>query len=216
MTPSPTAAVKILPTLLATTTVPLSWSARPAFAAVASYDVRYRRAPWNGSFGGYTTWRSSTTKSGATFGAWSGSTYCFSVLARDVEGVFSRSTDETCTATPVDDRSLAARGWTAGTSSSFFRSTYLRSTSYGAKLTRTGVVAKRIALLATTCPTCGSVKVYWGSVLLKTVNLYSKTTVNRKLISVASFGSARWGSLSIRVSSSGKKVLIDGVAIRRN
>ncbi|MBP1704533.1 MAG: hypothetical protein H6Q36_272 [Chloroflexi bacterium] len=72
----------------------------------------------------------------------------------------------------------------AGTSSSYFRSTYLRSSTYGAKLTRTGVVAKRIALLATTCSTCDSVRVYWGSTLLKTVNLYSAATVNKNLIAV--------------------------------
>ena len=38
-------------------------------------------------------------------------------------------------------------------------------------------MAKRIALVATTCPTCGSVKVYWGSTLIKTISLYSRTTV---------------------------------------
>ncbi len=85
----------------------------------------------------------------------------------------------------------------------------------GAKLTRTGIVASRIALLATTCATCGSVKVYLGSTLLKTVSLYSATTVYRKLISVKSWRSAHKGTLTIKVASSGKKVIIDGVVIRR-
>jgi hypothetical protein len=77
-------------------------------------------------------------------------------------------------------------------------------------------VARRIALLATTCPTCGKVRVYWGSTLLKTVNLSSARTVNRKLITVVTFAGARTGTLSIKVYSSGRKVLIDGVAIRRD
>ena len=93
----------------------------------------------------------------------------------------------------------------AGTGSPYYRSTYVRSSSYGARLTRTGVVAKRIALLATTCRTCGTVKVYWGSTLLKTVSLYSATTVNKKVIPIKTFTTARSGTLKIKVVSSGKK-----------
>jgi hypothetical protein len=92
----------------------------------------------------------------------------------------------------------------------------VRSASYGAKIVRTGVVAKRIAILATTCSTCGSVQVYWGSTLLRTISLRSTVTVNKKLITVTTFTSARTGTLTIKLSTSGRKVLIDGVAIRRN
>jgi hypothetical protein len=213
----PTATMTRLPTWAATNAVALRWSATAGTSPVASYDVRYRRAKWNGGFGSRVTWRSATTATRATFSASSGYTYCFSVRARDANGSVSAWTAETCTAIPLDDRSLArTASWVAGTGSAYYRSTYLRSYTYSAKLTRTGVVAKRIALLATTCSTCGTVKVYWGSTLLKTVSLYSKTTVTKKLIPVASFGSGRRGTLTIKVSSSGKKVIIDGVAIRRN
>jgi hypothetical protein len=213
----PTALVFPLPTWLTATSIPLDWAAMPGNWPVASFDVRFRRAAWNGGFGSIVTWKAATADTSATFTASSGYTYCFSVRARDTDGGVSTWTAETCTAIPLDDRSLVrSSGWTAGTGSSYYRSTYLRSSTYGAKLTRTGVVAKRIALLATTCATCGSVKVYWGTSLLKTVSLYSATTVNKKLITVASFSAARTGTLTIRVSSSGKRVIIDGVAIRRN
>jgi hypothetical protein len=206
-----------LPTWIASTSLALGWTATPGTGALASYDVRYRRAPWNGSFGGYTTRWTATTATTATFGASPGSTYCFSVRARDADGMLSAWSAETCSAVPLDDRSLTrSASWTAGSGSAYYRSTYLRSSSAGARLTRTGVVAKRIALLVSTCPTCGTVKVYWGSTLLRTVSLASATTVNQKLVTVASFGSGRVGTLSIRVSSSGKKVIVDGVAIRRN
>jgi hypothetical protein len=206
-----------LPTWISTQSVAVGWSATPGTAPVASYDVRYRRAPWNGTFGSQTPWLSETIATGATFSARSGSTYCFSARARDDNGLVSAWAPETCTAIPLDDRSFTrSSGWTARTSSSYFRTTYLRSYTYGAKLTRTGVVGRQIALLATTCATCGTVRVYWGSTLLKTVSLYSKTTVAKKLIRVATFTSGRTGTLSIRVTSSGKKVNIDGVAIRRN
>lgn len=213
----PTASIMGLPLWLATNSVPLHWSATPGTLVVSSYDVRYRRAAWNGGFGGYTTWQSATTGTSATFSASSGYTYCFSVRARDTVGTLSAWTAETCTAIPLDDRSLSrSSGWTAGTSSTFYRSTYLRSYTYGAKLTRTGVVARRIAILARTCSTCGTVRVYWGSTLLRTISLKSATTVNKKLITVTTFTSARSGTLKIKVDSSGKKVIIDGVAIRRD
>ena len=90
-----------------------------------------------------------------------------------------------------------------------------RSPSW-AKLTRTGVVAKRISIVATTCSTCGSVRVYWGSTLLRTISLHSSTTINKRVISVTTFTSARSGTLSVRVYGSGKKVIVDGVAVARN
>ncbi len=67
------------------------------------------------------------------------------------------------------------------------------------KLTRTSVVAKRLAIVATTCSTCGKVRVYWGSTLLKTISLYSASTANRKVIGVTTFTSPRSGTLSLRV-----------------
>ena len=212
----PTAAIAALPALLRTNTVPVSWSATPGTAAVVSYDLRYRRAAWNGGFGAYAPWLSATALTGATFSGLPGSTYCFSVRAHDSLGDVSAWTSETCTAVPLDDRSLSrSSGWTAGTGAAYYRSTFTRSSSSGAKLTRTGVVARQLALLAETCKACGSVKVYWGSTLLRTVSLYSATTQYRRLIAVATFTSARTGTLTIRIYSSGKTVVVDGVAIRR-
>lgn len=213
----PTAAIRALPTWRAATAIPLAWSGSAGTSPVASYDVRYRRATWKGSFGTRVVWRSATAATSAIFAGALGSTYCFSVRARDAVGAVSAWTAETCTAVPLDDRSLGRVGsWTAGTGSAYFRSTFVRSTRLGAKLVRTGVVARRIALVATTCPTCGTVKVYWGSTLLRTIKLTSATTVQRKLIPVTTFTRARTGTLTIRISSSGRKVIIDGLAIRRN
>lgn len=213
----PTAAITALPTWLAATSVPVRWTAIAGSSPVASYDVRYRRAAWNGSFGSFVTWQSGTTATDVAFPGSPGSTYCFSVQARDTLEVLSTWTAETCTAIPLDDRSLARSGsWTPGTGSAYYRATYVRSARHGAKLTRTGVVAKRIAIVATTCRTCGKVRVYWGSTLLRTINLYSATTVNKKLIAVTTFAGTRTGTLSIKIRSSGKKVIVDGVAIRRN
>ena len=214
----PTASVDPLPTFLASSTIPVAWSATPGAAAVTSFDVRYRRAAWNGDLGGYLTSRVGTTSASATFTGLAGSTYCFSVRAHDALGSVSPWTTETCTAVPLDDRSLVRSGsWTkaTGAASAYYKGTYLRSSSFGANLTRTTVHASSIALLVTTCKGCGSIKVYWGSTFLRTINLNSSKTVHLKLIIVKAFSAAKTGTLSIRVSSHGKKVIVDGVAIRR-
>ena len=217
LTPLPTAAIATLPLWRATTAVRLAWSGTATLARIASFDIRYRRARWSGGFGPWVTWRSATTATSATFTGSPGYTYCFSVQARDADGGVSGWTPETCTAVPLDDRSMTrSLGWSAGTGQAFYRATFLRSSAYKAKLTKNGVVSRRIALVATTCPTCGTVKVYWGTTLLKTVSLYAVTRVNKSLITVKTFTSVRSGTLKIKVVSSGKKVIIDGVAISRN
>ena len=211
----PTAAMFSLPTWVLASALPVRWTGTPAGAAIVSYDVRYRRAAWNGVFGAPVTWLAATALTTSTFTLPVGWTYCFSVRALDAAAVTSNWSAETCTAMPLDDRSLSRAGsWTLGSSATYYRSTYLRSSSLNAKLTRTSVKARRIAIVATTCSTCGSIKVYWGTTLLKTISLHSATTVNRKLITVTTFTSVRTGTLSIRVITSGKKVIIDGLAIR--
>ena len=214
---APTATIAGVATYRNTTTVPLSWSATAGSGLLTGYDVRYRRAPWNGSFGGYTMWQTGTPTTSGVFPGSAGNTYCFSVIAHAADGGVSAPTPETCTIVPLDERSFSRSGtWKLGTSSAYYRNTYARSTKSGATLTRTRVFAKRIAIVVTTCPSCGKVRVYWGSTLLKTVNLKSATTVNKKLITIKTFSSARHGTLKLRVYGGGKKVLIDGVAIGRN
>ena len=77
------------------------------------------------------------------------------------------------------------------------------------------MVARRVALVVSTCPTCGSVKVYWNGAYKKTISLRSSTTRNKVLVSALSFSSVRSGTLKLVVSSSSKRVLVDGVAINR-
>jgi hypothetical protein len=212
----PTAWIKSLSTYSTTTTLDLTWGADPGTYDVASYDVRYRRASWMGGFGSLILWKDHVTETDGTLGVSKGYTYCFSARARDVEGIVSAWTAESCTAVPLDDRSLTrSSGWAARTGSAYYAGTYLKTKSTGAKLTRTKIVAKRIALVATTCPTCGKVKVYWNGTLLKTVSLASSTTTNRKVITIRNWSSVKSGKLVIKVVSSGRKVVIDGVAISR-
>jgi Regulator of chromosome condensation (RCC1) repeat len=204
-----------------TTAFVLRWSGQAAVAPVTSFDVRYRRASTTGGFGAWGRWRTATTQTSGTFSASPGYTYCFAAQAHDADGGVSgwaanQYSFETCSAVPLDDRSLTRVGsWTALTDASLYRSTGLRSYTPGARLTRTGVSADAIRLVATTCPLCGKVSLYWNSRLIRTISLYSARRVDRVAFRVKDFDSLQRGTLTIKVVSSGKKVIIDGVAIYR-
>lgn len=213
---APTATIVPLAGVQRSTSFTVAWGGTAGTKPIVAYDVRVRRAAWNGSFGAQTIWRSGTPATSATFTGGKGSTYCFSSRARDTIGTVSGWSAETCSAVPLDDRSLSrSASWTALTPVADYAGTALRSSTAGATLTRTGIVARRISLLVTTCPSCGSVRVYWQGALVRTISLASPTVVHRKVVSVVAFSSGRVGTLRIRVSTSGKPVFIDGVAISR-
>jgi hypothetical protein len=208
----PTASITPLAAWLGTNAVPVKWSGTGS--GPLTYDLQYRKAPPSTAvFGALTPWQTGVSTTTATFTTAPGYTYCFSSRTHDGSGT-SAWTAETCTAAPLDDRALTRAGsWSAKTGSAFYRGTYLQTTSLGAKLTKTGVKVKRVALVASTCSTCGSVSVYLGSKLLKSISLKSTTTANKKLITVYTFSAATSGTLTIKVTSSGKKVIIDGVVL---
>lgn len=76
-------------------------------------------------------------------------------------------------------------------------------------MTTARVGASRLALVATTCPTCGSVAVYHRGVKVGTVSLRSAKTVARKVILLPS-SVYRYGVIEVRTASS-RLVRIDGV-----
>jgi hypothetical protein len=210
---NPIAGIGALAEVRLTSSATVRWSATPAAAPITSYDVRYRRASWNGRLGGYVAWKTATTATSASVSIPVGYTYCFSVRAHDALPSVSAWSAEGCTTRGLDDRSLARSGsWTSGTGTSYYLGTYRRSYTNGAKLTRTGVVARSVFIVATTCPTCGTVRVYLGPELLSTVRLVTRTTRNRQVIPIAWFCTERTGTLTIKVVSSHRKVVIDGVA----
>jgi hypothetical protein len=189
-----------------------------AWADVAgskSFDVRYRVAPWNGGFGPFNVLRTDTTDVRALFFGRPGNTYCFSVQPRDADGGWGFSR-ERCTAVPLDDRSLAASGpWSRQNGRGFFLGTFSQSSTVGAVLFRGTIRARNIAVLVETCPTCGSIQIFWGSTLVRTYSLHSSSVRKMVFLRAVAFRPVRAGTLSIRVSSFGKPVIIDGLAISR-
>jgi hypothetical protein len=214
------AAPAVTPAALPTYTLgkaTFSWTGTDAGSGVANYDVRYRKAAWNGTFGNYTTPAAGTaTKARSlTLATGAGYTYCFSVRAHDAVGNISGWTIDRCTAVPLDDRALSASsGWTRATGSAYYASTVTVTASAGRTLTRSSVQARRLALVATTCSTCGSLGVYWNGHLVKTLSLVSSTTRYRQVLPVTTFSSVGSGTIVVK-SLSSKKVYLDGLGISR-
>jgi hypothetical protein len=205
------------PFSLTTSMVP-AWTARDA-GGIANVDVRWQRAAFNGGFAAAvypSAWQRTTAVRATLAGVAPGYTYCFSARARDTAGNLSPWSAARCSAAALDDRSLAATaGWSRAKSSLFYRGTATTTTRSAVTLTRTGVQAKRIYLVATRGPSNGTVGVYWNGVLVKKVSLAAAKTTRRNVIAVASFTSVRTGKLTIRTLVNKRSVQIDGVSLVR-
>ncbi len=185
-------------------------------SGVASYDVRYRKAPFNGAFGAISQPWTGTTATSVNMSLTPGYEYCVSVRAKDRFGTVGAWSGERCFSRATDDRSLTAAtaGWTRASWSAFYLGTATHTGTYGASLSRT-VQGKRFYLLATRCPTCGTVSVYLGGRYLTAVNLTAATTQRQTLIALPAQSSLYSGTVKITSRSAGKLVQIDGLAVRR-
>jgi hypothetical protein len=185
-------------------------------SGVASYDVRYRRASFAGPYSGYIQPWTNTTATSMNLAVAAGYEYCVSVRAKDKFGNVGQWSAERCFSRPLDDRSMTAAttGWTRATGSAFYYGTTTQTTAYGKALTRT-VQGKRFFLLATRCPTCGSVAVYAGNRYLTTINLAYSTTQRQVLLGFPVQSTLFSGTLIFSTRSSGKLIQIDGLAVGR-
>lgn len=218
-TAAPTVSVTALPALVLTGTFAVRYAATDA-SGVASYDVRYRSA--SSSASSFSAWSQPTvwTKVTATSQVVTpkaGYEYCFSARARDKVGNTSAWSTDRCTARPLDDRSLSTTtsGWTRAASSTAYAETLTRTTTVGAKLTRSAGAFRRVAVVATTCSTCGSVEVYVGSTRIGTVSLWSSTTKTKQTKSLPVLTSARSGTVTLRATTKGRSVQVDGLLLRK-
>lgn len=217
----PTVSTTAPPAVSLAGTVGLSFTgADTGGSGVTGYDARYRRAPYDGTFGAFAypasspDWAAPTANS-LTLPAAKGYTYCLSVRARDRAGNISDWSAEGCSSVPLDDRSLSASsGWTRRTGDAYYAGTVTSSTTKGATLTRSSVRAKRLAIVATRCSGCGTIGVYWNGVLLKQINLHATTTAQQRVISLATFATLETGTVTIKTLNGGR-TYIDGLAVNR-
>jgi GH25 family lysozyme M1 (1,4-beta-N-acetylmuramidase) len=196
------------------TALPVAWSSTDDRSGVGSYHVRVRVAAAIGSFGGYHDVFASTPDTQTTFTASPGKTYCFIAMATDRWQNTSAWSGEQCATVPIDDHAFtASTGWTVQRDAGFFRGTALATSTRGASLLHTGLVAHRIRVLAETCPTCGRVQVMWRGRVVGAFDLVTRTTQRRHLMPEIDLPAVSTGSLRIRATTANRPVVIDGVAV---
>jgi hypothetical protein len=210
---SPTVSAPSFPT---TTTFTVGWKAIDATSGVASYDVRYRTAYLAGGFGSYFGWKLRTYDPSAPISGIPGMTYCFSGRAWDTAGNVSSWGTERCSAVPLDDGALTASGsWTRTTGTGYYLGTVARSVTTGSALTSPTVAARRVLVLVTKCPTCGSIDVYWNGTLSLSASLAASSTLKRQYVSLPAFSQLQTGVVMIKVRSSAQTVEVDGLEASR-
>jgi hypothetical protein len=195
-----------------------SWSVWDP-SGVTTYTIDLARYFWNQAGVGtaYTHFYSNTSASTGAFNASvSGTTYCMRVSsATDGSGnTATGAGPPACRSLPLKSTQLTySSGWTQYSPSGAYAGVAYRTTAQGATTTRTYVAADRIAIVVTTCPTCGAVDVKLGGSLLKHVSLVSPTTVSPVVIPVATWSTLHSGTLTMTVTSSSLPVVVQGVGV---
>ena len=184
---------------------------------VRSYDVRWRNASPTKAYSSWhypAGWQRTAATSETLGSLVIGSTYCFSVRARDNAGNATPWSVPQCVARMFDDHALTAHGaWTRpGNKPGFYFNTYSQTAKRGAGLTRAGTFT-RVGVIAQVCPKCGSMAIYSGKTLIKTWSL--KSSQPRLASFVTNVLTSRTATVAIRSASSGKAVIIDAFGLMR-
>ena len=93
--------------------------------------------------------------------------------------------------------------------------TWTRATARGATLAGPTVTSRRIAVLGTTCPTCGAVDVYVGTTRLGTLSMKGAMK-HRALLMLPARATAVHGQIRLVVRTSGLPVIVDAIGTRIN
>jgi hypothetical protein len=197
--------------------VRFTWFGGYSSSAVSTFDVRYRTAAWNGTYGSWTrpsSWQR-TAATGEPLGVKTGHTSCVSVRARNKAGQLSAWSAQRCTARSLDDRSLTrSSAWKAKTGSGYVGRTYVTTTSKGATLTRTSAKVRRVGVIASTCRTCGKVAVLADGKRVGTIHLAGAK--HRSTVVMGPVFARRTATITLKVRSSGARVRIDGLILSRS
>ena len=138
------------------------------------------------------------------------------VRATDRSGNVGAWSPGACSTRPLDDRALTvtAGSWSLRTGDSFYLHTVSSAQAAGARLVRRGAQVRTLALVATTCASCGSVAVKVVDTKIWTLDLHSETTKNRVVLLLPSMA-LRAGTVKVTSVTPGAVVRIDGLVVSR-
>jgi hypothetical protein len=125
-------------------------------------------------------------------------------------------TADRCFSRPSDDRAMSAStGWTRTTNSAYYLGTATVTTKTGISVSRSGVQAKRLWLVATKCSTCGSLTVYYNGKSVGIVDLSNPSLLYQAVVPLPVPSTFLTGSVLLTTRTAGKVYQIDGLAVRR-
>jgi hypothetical protein len=200
------------------TSIPVAFSSddEEGGSGLASTEIAGRSGAYSATLGSVSVWKPTATLTPDTFAGSYGYTYCFKARAKDHADNVDNYTSERCTAVPLKSDQVAySSGWVAKSVTGAYKNTLRTTTKKDAYMSRSSIKAKRVALVATKCSTCGSVKVYWNGVYKGAVNLWASSTKRKQVVSLLSFGGVTSGTLKLVVASSGKTVSIEGLGVSK-
>lgn len=200
--------------IVTTDQLKIGWATNDSLSATTGItDVYATSAPWNAAqHTAPVLIADNATGTQVDFAATPGTTYCFQVRTQDELGNAANSRLK-CASVPLDDRSLAGKGWTRAEGTGHFLGTVTSTTKEGKTLVRKGVRAKRLALVVHKKQNAGTVKVTFAGDVLGSFSL--KGFGKRRVINLGSFPSVRTGTVKITVTSKGKPVVIDGLVVAK-
>lgn len=192
----------------------LSWPVPVASSLVTSYDIRYQRGSATQAPGPWTTPAAWVGVTGTTVqaGLAPGTQTCFSVRAHNRAGQVGPWSPSSCISTPLDDRAATRTtpGWVRTQSPLFYAGTATRTTTAGARWILEGVTSSHLAVVATTCPTCGKVAVWFAGSRVGVLDLAAPTTSYGTVLDLPAFPQ-RTGAVTLISTTTGKIVQIDGL-----
>jgi parallel beta-helix repeat protein len=188
----------------------VTWTAS---AKADGYNVRWRSARYDGGFP--STWTEDTTASTSyALPAPIGETTCFQVGAYNI-GATTWSSIR-CTALPLDETTLKpSPGWSTVNATDLYQGAALRTKIQGSTLRLTGIETRQIALLIQRRPGGGQVDVLWNGRLLRSISTSALAVRDQVRVPIVRWQHVHAGTITIRVASAGKPVLIDGVGLLR-
>lgn len=112
-----------------------------------------------------------------------------------------------------DDRAFKAKKFKARKGRTYAKRTAMVTRARKATLTRSGVPGGKLSLVASKGPRHGTVAVYYGKKKLRTVKLSAPKVRHQRLIRLGSVPATKKATVRIQVTSRGRTVIIDGLAI---
>ena len=140
--------------------------------------------------------------------------HVFTVAAKDAAGNADASPATRTFTVPRNNTTLThSSGWAKRTASGYYLNSFSETKTKGKSLSKGVTGMRKLSLVATKNRGYGSVRVYLGTTLLKTVSLNATSLKKKQVIPIASFGSARSGTVKVVVYSANKTVRIEGLGV---